>query len=158
MSKRARQPKEFTSLMIDTESRDRLRKLAGSQPVAGYIRNLTFDLLTEKPEKDPLLEKIEEEVERLHDQNKEIWERLLRVEARNLELNWLNHSWAVLYAEERKRHLSPDSPEYKECEEIISKSESSWKDFRNKVLEDYNDEKGKLKSGKKPDHFEGENK
>ena len=148
MSKRARQPKEFTSLMIDTESRERLRKLAGSQPVASYIRSLTLDLLTEKPERDPLVEKIEEEVERLHDQYREIWERLLRLEARNLELNWLNHSWAVLYAEERKKHLSPDSPEYKECEEIISKSESSWTDFRNKVLEDYHN-KNRRKSSKK---------
>jgi len=127
--------------MIDTESRERLRELAGSQSVASYIRNLTLDLLTEKPAKDPLLEKLEEEVQGLSDQNKEIWERLLRLEARNLELNWLNHSWAVLYAEERKKHLSPDSPEYKECEEIISKSESSWTDFRNKVLEDYQEEK-----------------
>ena len=148
MTKTTRQPKEFTSLMIDTESRERLRELAGGQPVASYIRSLTLDLLTEKPEKDPLLEKIEEEVQRLRDQNKEIWERLLRLEARNLELNWLNHSWAVLYAEERKKHLSLDSPEFKECEEIIRKSESSWTNFRNKVLEDYQEENNKSKSSK----------
>ena len=150
MSKRARQPKEFTTLMIDTESRERLRELAGSQPVASYIRSLTVDLLTEKPEKDPLVEKIVEQLEGLRDQNKEIWERLLRLEARNLELNWLNHSWAVLYAEERKKHLSPDSPEYNECEEIIRKSESSWTDFRNKVLKDYQDKEIKRKPSKKP--------
>ena len=141
MTKRGTKAKEFASLMIDTESKERLRELAGSQPVASYIRSLTLDLLTEKPEKDPVLEKIEDEVQRLREQSKELWERLIRLEARNLELNWLNHSWAVLYAEERKKHFSPDSPEYKECEEIVRKSESSWTDFRNKVLEDYQDEK-----------------
>ena len=140
MSTRTKQPKEFTSLMIDTESRERLRELAGSQPVASYIRSLTLDLLTQKPEKDPQLEKIEKEVQGLRDQLRELWERVLRLEARNLELNWLNHSWVSLYAEERKKHLSPDSPEYQECEEMIRKSGSSWANFRNKVLEDYQEE------------------
>jgi hypothetical protein len=126
--------------MIDTESRERLRKLAGDRPVASYIRNLTVDLLTKKPEKDPQLQKMEKEVQELRDQIKELGGRVVRLEARNLELNWLNHSWATLYAEERKKHLSLDSPEYQECEEMIRKSELSWTNFRNKVLEDYREE------------------
>lgn len=138
----AKQPKEFTSLMIDTESRERLRKLAGDRPLASYIRNLTVDLLTKKPSKDPQLQKMEKEVKELRDQLKELWGRVVRLEARNLELNWLNHSWATLYAEERKKHLSPNSSEYRECEEMIHKAEASWSKFRNNVLEYYQEEKG----------------
>ena len=141
MTARNKQPKEFTSLMIDTESRDRLRKLAGSQPVASYIRRLTLDLLTKKPGKDPQLKKIEKEVQELRAQFRELLVRVLRLETRNLELNWLNHSWVTLYAEERKKHFSPDSPEYQECEDMIRKSESSWTNFRNKVLEYYHEGK-----------------
>jgi hypothetical protein len=137
MALKTRQPKEFTSLMIDTESRERLRKLAGSEPVASYIRSLTIDLLQDKPEKDPLIESMENEIRKLRDELRELWQMVVRLETRNLELSWLSHSWVTAYAEERKKHLSPDSPEYQECEDMIKNSESSWKNFRNVILKEY---------------------
>ena len=142
MALKIKQPKEFTSLMIDTESRERLRKLAGSEPVASYIRGLTLKLLRDKPEKDPLIENIESEIRKLRDELRELWKMVVRLETRNLELNWLSHSWITTYAEERKKHLSPDSPEYQECEEMIRRSESSWTEYRNKILEEYEETKG----------------